>query len=213
MERDLNMGYHHIYNVASIDAESARIKNGNATFVNATDADANTIYFSSGANLDGADVSIGDLRVSGDMSGFKNVYADNINGNKHTTVGRIITDRATITKSVNIANNLTLKSDTSRTISGFTGISANSVVVPYISAEEMIFYENFGLTVSGELLMSTTAPLKIGNWVFPSTKPPAFSSFTLSRAELPRAPSRNDFSALIRSGWMGATQTIISTID
>ncbi len=213
MGRDLNMARHHIYNVATIDADSARVKNGNAVFVNATDIIANTVYFSSGANFDNADVSVGDMRVSGDMSGFKNVYADNINGNKYTTAGRIITDRATITNAVNVANDLILKSDSSRTISGFTGISANSVVAPYISAEEMIFYDNFGLTISGELLMSTTSPLKIGNWVFPSTKPPAFTTFSVSRATLPDMPSRNGFADIMRSGWMGNVQTIISTID
>lgn len=213
MERDLDMARHHVYNVATASAKSARIKNGNATFVDTDSATANTIYFSSGANIDGIDVSVGNLRVSGDMSGFRNVYADNINGDKFTTTGRIITDRATILDSVNVSGDFIVKSDSTRTISGFTGISVNSVATPYISTEEMIFYENFGLTVSGELLMSTTPPLKIGNWVFQSTKPPAFSKFELSRGTLPTAPSRNAFSPLIRSGWMGNIQTTISTIN
>jgi len=213
MERDLDMARHHVYNVATASAKSARIKNGNATFVDTDSATANTIYFSSGANIDGTDVSVGNLRVSGDMSGFRNVYADNINGDKFTTTGRIITDRATILDSVNVSGDFIVKSDSTRTISGFTGISVNSVATPYISTEEMIFYENFGLTVSGELLMSTTPPLKIGNWVFQSTKPPAFSKFELSRGTLPTAPSRNAFSPLIRSGWMGNIQTTISTIN
>ena len=213
MERDLDMARHHVYNVATASAKSARIKNGNATFVDTDSATANTIYFSSGANIDGTDVSVGNLRVSGDMSGFRNVYADNINGDKFTTTGRIITDRATILDSVNVSGDFVIKSDSTRTISGFTVISASSVAAPYISTEEMIFYENFGLTVSGELLMSTTPPLKIGDWVFQSTKPPAFSKFELSRGALPSAPSRNAFSPLIRSGWMGNIQTTISTIN
>ena len=213
MERDLDMARHHVYNVATASAKSARIKNGHETFVNTDSATANTIYFSSGANIDGTDVSVGNLRVSGDMSGFRNVYADNINGDKFTTTGRIITDRATILDSVNVSGDFVIKSDSTRTISGFTVISASSVAAPYISTEEMIFYENFGLTVSGELLMSTTPPLKIGDWVFQSTKPPAFSKFELSRGALPSAPSRNAFSPLIRSGWMGNIQTTISTIN
>lgn len=213
MERDLDMAHHHVYNVATASAKSARIKNGNTTFVDADIATADTIYFSSGANLDGADVSMGAVRVSGDMSGFRNVFADNINGSKYTTTGHIITDRATISDSINISGDFVLKSDSSRTISGFTGISANSVSAPFISAEEMIFYDNFGLTVSGELLMSTTPPLKIGNWIFQSTKPPAFSRLELSRGILPSAPSRYTFSPLIRSGWMGTVQPKISTID
>lgn len=203
MMRDLDMAHHHIYNVATMGAESARVKNGRTVFIESDDIVANTVYFSSGANLDGEEVHIGDLRVSGDMSGFRNVYADNINGRGYTTSGRIVADRATVLDTVNVANDLVLKSDSSRTISGFTGISANSVVAPFISAQEIIFYDNFGLTVSGELLMSTNSPIKIGNWVFPSTKPPQFSKFTLSRATLPPAPSSRDFREIMRSGWRG----------
>ena len=213
MLRDLDMARHHVYNVATLSGKSARIKNGTTSFVNAADATATTMYFSSGANIDGSDVSIGNIRVSGDMSGFRNVYADNINGSKYTTTGRIITDNAAILETINVSGNLNLKSDSARTISGFTGITANSVAVPYVAAEEMIFYENFGLTVSGELLMSTTPPLRIGNWSFQSTKPPEFSKFTLSRGKIPTAPSRNDFSPLMRRGWTGGVQTKISTID
>ena len=213
MDRDLDMAHHHVYNVATLDAESVRAKKGDTTFINADLAAANTIYYSSGANIDGADISIGNMRVSGDTSGFRNVYADNINGNKFTTTGRIITDRATVTESVNVSGDFVVKSDSARTINGFTGISVNSVATPFISAEEMIFYENFGLTVSGELLMSTTPPLKIGDWTFQSTKPPAFSKLELSRGQLPSAPSQNAFAPLMRTGWTGTVQTIISTID
>ena len=155
MERDLDMARHHVYNVATASAKSARIKNGNATFVDTDSATANTIYFSSGANIDGTDVSVGNLRVSGDMSGFRNVYADNINGDKFTTTGRIITDRATILDSVNVSGDFVIKSDSTRTISGFTVISASSVAAPYISTEEMIFYENFGFLKSMLLIQNT----------------------------------------------------------
>ena len=101
----------------------------------------------------------------------------------------------------NIANNLTLKSDTSRTISAFTGITAHSLNTSYISTEEIIFYENFGLTISGELLMSTTSPIKIGSWVFPSLTPPKFSVLNLQRATLPVAPISKDFSVIMSKGW------------
>lgn len=201
MERDLDMGHHHIYNAAGVNAESVYVKNAKSIFVNAADLTAKTVYFRSGANIDGTDVLIGDLRVSGDMSGFKNVSADNLNGHKYTTTGRVVADRVTITDNVNVADDLVIKADGARTISGFTGINANSVVAPYISAEEMVFLENFGLTVSGELLMSTTPPIRFGNWVFQSTKPPQFSSLTLSRAARPQMPVHSMFNALIRSGW------------
>ena len=65
----------------------------------------------------------------------------------------------------------------------------------------MMFYDNFGLTVSGELLMSTTPPLRIGNWVFPSTKPPAFSEFEISRAKTPDAITHSEFNDIIKTGW------------
>ncbi|MDW3024316.1 MAG: hypothetical protein R8N50_01350 [Alphaproteobacteria bacterium] len=213
MERNLDMAYHHVYNVATADAKSVYAKNGNTSFVTTNAASSGTMYFASGAKIDGADVLINDLRVSGDMLGFRDVYANSINGNKYTTSGRIIADKATVLGSINVSSDLVIKSDSSRTISGFTGISASSVSVPFISAEEIIFRDDFGLTISGELLMSTTPPLWVGDWAFQSTKPPAFKRFNLSRADVPSAPSRNAFSPLISSGWMGATQTIISTID
>ena len=201
MERDLDMAHHHVYNVATLMAESARIKNSNIAFLNADDVTAKTIYFKYGANIDSTDVSIGDLRVSGDMTGFKNVVADNLNGNKYTTQGRIISDNITVTDEVNVAGDLLIKPSGSNTIKGFTAINAHSVAVPYISAEEMVFLENFGLTVSGELLMSTTPPIKFGNWAFHSTRPPQFESLTLSRATRPGMPSQGVFNLIIQSGW------------
>lgn len=201
MERDLNMARHHIYNIASLGAESARINNANATFVNSPDVLADTIYFSSGANLDGEDAYIGSIRVTGDLSGFRNIYADNLNGRGFTTDGRIVTDRAAITGSVNVSNNFILKSDSSRSIGGFSGISASTVLVPYIMTEEILFYDNFGLTISGELLMSTVAPLKIGNWGFPSLVPPFFKKFTLTRAAVPEFTTRGEFDALLGDDW------------
>ena len=201
MKRDLNMAFHNIYNVATISAESAKIKNTNTIFLESDDVMASTVYFQSGANMDGQDVHINSLRVTDDMSGFRNIYAKNLNGSGFTTGGRIITDRATITNSVNVSNDLVLKSDSSRTISSFVGITASTVLAPFVSTEEIIFYDNFGLTISGELLMSTTSPLKIGNWVFPSTKPPLFTEFTLSRATLPKKVSGREFEALIKDDW------------
>ena len=145
------------------------------------------------------------MRVTGDISGFRNIYADTLNGNTYTTSGRIITDRATVLDSVNIGNRLTLKSDASRTISGFTGIVAHTVKTSYVSTEEIIFYDNFGLTVSGELLMSTTAPIRIGGWTFPSLTPPRFSVLNLSRATIPSAPTKDEFSAIMSADWQTIT--------
>lgn len=201
MMRDFDMGGYNVFDVATVSAQSADINNAAATFVTSNDVSAQSIYFSSGANVDGQEVRFGSLRVTGDMNGFRNITALNVNGGGYTTNGRIIADRTKIVNSVNVANNLNLKSSTTRSISSFIGITASSVVAPYISADEMMFYNNFGLTVSGELLMSTTAPLKIGSWSFTSSKPPQFSEFVLSRASLPMATDKSEFAPLMDSGW------------
>lgn len=213
MERDLNMGGYNVYNIATVLADSAKVANANAFFVNADDVTAENVYFSSGANMDGGDVFINDMRVSGDITGFKNISADKLNGNGYTTLGRVITDRATVTDSINVSRDFVLKSDSTKTVSGFTGISTGTVVAPFLSTEEIIFYENFGLTVSGELLMSTTAPLQIGRWVFPSTTPPQFSKFNITRATMPSMPSKNEFDDIIKSGWqsVGMEQSVLPT--
>ena len=217
MERDLDTNGHHIYNVATIDADAVKARNVTTPFVNATNATTENTFFRAGANIDGTNTSINNIRVTGDMSGFKNINTTNLNGAAHTTQGNIITERATITDEINVANDLILKTDSTRTISGFTGINTHSVLTPFISANEMIFYENFGLTISGELLVSTTPPLKIGDWVFPSTKPPMFSKFNLSRGKIPNKINASDVGEIMKNGWQQTTiQTTpvqISTID
>ena len=201
MLRDLNMNNNRIYDVGTIIAKSAKINNATSQFIEASRLVADTLYFSSGANLDGEQAIFDSIRVTGDISGFRNIYASTLNGNKYTTSGSIIADKATVVNSVNVGNNLTIKSDTSRTISGFTGIVAHDVVTSYVSAEEIIFYDNFGLTVSGELLMSTTAPLKIGSWTFPSLTPPKFSELYLSRSTIPAMPNSEEFGVIMTSDW------------
>lgn len=201
MQRDLNMGGYNVYDVGTVMAESAKIKNTTANFIESASVMADTVYFSSGANMDGGNSYVGSMRVTGDITGFRNITADNLNGAKYTTHGRIISDRATVTNSVNVANDFILKSDSSRTIGGFTAITANSLTTSYVSAEEMIFYDNFGLTISGELLVSTTSPVKIGSWVFPSTTPPKFIQLSLSRAQMPPAPNKDEFGVIMGSGW------------
>lgn len=220
MQRDLDMAKHHVYNVATLNGKSIKARNANVTFIDTKDIVANSVYFSSGANLNNDESIFGSVRVTGDISGFRNIYADNLNGRGYTTSGRIVTDRATIVNSVNVANDFSLKSDSTRTISAFTGITVNSVLTPYISAEEMIFYDNFGLTVSGELLMSTSSPLKIGNWTFLPNKFPTFKTLNLSRASRPPMPTSNEFDAITRNGWQKTDvnvtppfqQTYVSTI-
>lgn len=201
MQRDLDMGGNEISDVGSVIANSAKIQNTNVTFVDIEDLYSNSVYFSSGANMDGANVNINSLRVTGDTTGFKNIVADTFNNKGHTTTGRIITDKATINNKIDVSKDFVLKSDSVRTISGFTVMSANSAFVPFVSTDEMIFYNNYGLTVTGELLLSSNAPLKIGNWSFPSNNLPTFRQFTLSRANINPAPTSRDFPAMYNSAW------------
>ena len=204
MLRDLNMGGNNIFNVGGVQSKTVEIRNLATQFIEVGNIMSDAIYFSSGATLYGDTANIENLRVTGDVSGFRNIYADTLNGEKYTTRGSIITDRATINNSVNISNNFILKSDEARTISGFTGIIAHSVDTSSISAEEIVFYEDFGLTVSGELLMSTTAPLRIGSWTFPSLTPPSFYYLELSRAKIPSLPPANEFGIILSEGWQTA---------
>ena len=201
MMRDLNMGGYNIYDIGGIFASAARIKDITSTFVTSDDLTAQTIYFSNGANMIGNNVSIGSLRVTDDIIGFRNIYANKLNTGGYTTTGRVLADRATVTDSLNVSGNMNLKSDSVRTISGFAGIKVGTVYTPFISTNEIVFYENFGLTVSGELMMSTNSPIKFGSWSFPSVTPPSFVELNLSRVQIPRAPQPDEFGALMSSGW------------
>lgn len=209
MLRDLDMGMHNVFGVGTSVAKSAKMFNTTSAFLDTQELLASNVYFSSGANVEGSDFYIGDMRVTGDVTGFRNLVANSLNGSGYTTKGRVITDRATISNSVNVSGDFVLKSDTSRTVSGFTGITANSVATPFISAQEIMFYDNFGLTVSGELLMSTTSPLKIGDWRFPSTRPPFFNNFKLSRGATLSVPSASEFNKIISAGWQSTDVVVL----
>lgn len=201
MLRNLNMGGKDLLNVGTLDAENVSVKNINATFVKAQDVDADAVYFSSGANLQGNDAIIDTIRALGDISGFRSITANNLNGNNFSNSGAIIADRATIKRSVRIGNLFKLRSSSNRTISAFTAISSNTVSTPYVSATDMVFYGDFGLTVSGELLMSQIAPIKIGSWTFPSNQMPKFSEFKLGRAKINETPDKSEFDAIMSSDW------------
>ena len=201
MFRNLNMGGKDILNVGTLDADAVSAKNTNATFVRVNDAYADSIYFSSGANIQGTYATLDTIRALGDISGFSNITADNLNGNSFSNVGTIIADKATVKKSVRIGNLFKIKSSTSRTISSFTAISSNSVYAPYVNAGDMIFYGDFGITVSGELLVSGVAPLKIGNWSFPSNQMPKFTNFKLGHAKISPTPNKDEFNVIMSSDW------------
>lgn len=201
MQRDLHMNNFNIFNADDIDAVSAKIIDVDSVFLESDIVDANSVYFSSGANMNSASISIGSMRVTGDTNGFKMISADKLNGDKYTTNGRLIVDRATIGNSLNVAGNLVLKSTSAKSVSGFSGVSMNKLLTPYLSTTDLVFFENFGITVSGELLLSGKAPLKIGSWVFPTVTPPSFSKFILTRGTMPSVPDSDEFKKITSKNW------------
>lgn len=201
MMRNLNMGNFNIYSIGTTIAKTGKMIESSAAFTEVKDLATSSAYFTSGANMDGNGVQVGSMRVSGDITGFRTINAKKLNKDGFSTTGSIISDRATIKNSVNVGRNLNIKSDTTRTVSGFSGIVAHSLAAPYVSADEMYFGNNFGLTVSGELLMSTTPPLRIGSWTFPGTTPPRFVQFELTRAKVPATPDSKEFDIIMKNGW------------
>lgn len=201
MQRNLHMNNFNVFNASKIDGLSAKIIDVDAVFLESDVVDANSVYFNAGANMSSENITLNSMRVTGDTSGFRLIKADKLNGDKYTTSGKLIVDRATVTNSVNVAGNLILKSSSGKSVSGFSGISMNKLLTPYLSATDLVFFENFGITVSGELLLAGTAPLKIGNWVFPSTTPPSFSKLTLTRASVPPVPDADEFNKIMGQDW------------
>ena len=201
MQRNLHMNNFNVFNAAKIDGLSAKIIDVDSVFLESDVVDAKSVYFTSGANMNSDSITMTSMRVTGDTSGFRLIKADKLNSDRYTTSGKLIVDRATIGNSVNVAGNLILKSSSGRSVSGFSGISVNKLLTPYLSATDLVFFENFGITVSGELLLAGTAPLKIGSWAFPSTTPPTFSKLTLTRATVPPVPDADEFNKLIEQDW------------
>lgn len=201
MQRNLHMNNFDLFNVADVKSLSAKISDVDAVFLNADVVDADTVYFSSGANMNTNNITIGSMRVTGDTSGFRKIVADKLNGNKYVTSGKLIVDSATVGNSVNVAGNLILKANSAQTITGFNGISASKLLTPYLFATEMVFRDNFGITVSGELLLSGQTPLQIGAWGFPTNIPPSFSRFILTRASIPSVPDIHEFKNITSKNW------------
>ena len=76
MERDLDMNGHHIYNVASVVADSVKTRNLVTPFINADDMSGENIFFTAGATMDGNNVFIDNIRVTGDIVQQKNRAQD-----------------------------------------------------------------------------------------------------------------------------------------
>ena len=206
MQRTLNMGRFNVLHVGTVSGESAKISEASTSFVESNEATAMSAYFTQGAVMDGSVSKIGLLRVTGDMIGFRMINTRRLNDSGFSNNGSIITDRATIKNSVNVGRNLTLKADSARTITGFSGIVAHSLAVPFLLVGELDFHNNFGITVSGELLMAATSPLKIGSWMYPAANPPRLSRLVLSRANIPAQPNSKEFDKIIGKEWQSLSR-------
>jgi hypothetical protein len=211
MARDLSVGGNIVYNIGEIIGESARITNATVFFANADVATARELVFPSGANMDPSNSRFRTIRVIGDIVGFRNFAARRLTGRGGTgnwaRQGSIIADRANISDSVHVGENLYIRTNSARTISGFSGATAHSVFTPYLSTEQLSFAPGFGITISSELMSSSSGvPLKLGAWSFPSNSMPRMNKLILGRRgnadiALETAVPKDDFIKLISDGW------------
>ena len=210
MLRPMSLGGHTVYNIGAAIADSIRVADASALFADASVARATELQFPSGANLDPSGAMFGSVRVLGDITGFRNIAAGGLSGRGAGTwarQGSVIADKAAVSDSVHVGGNLYVKSDVTRTISGFSGLVAHSVYVPFLSTQELAFLGGFGLTVSSELMMSgTDSPLKLGSWIFPSLNMPKLNGLVLHRfgggdIAAAAAISQNEFKPITDSGW------------
>jgi hypothetical protein len=200
MQRDLNLGGFDFRDIGTIASESLKFNDASVALLATDTAAADSVYFNRGATMDGGAAKLGIVRVSGDMTGFRTVTAPRVNNAGFGTDGSVTTDRATVTRKVNIGNDLILKSNSVRMISGFAGMTVHSLMVPFLMSDEIFFMDTFGLTVSAELLLSYDGPLKLGAWRFPSGKP-KFTALNLSRGEIAAAPDTKEFDSIMGRGW------------
>ncbi|MDR1207111.1 MAG: hypothetical protein LBK26_01715 [Rickettsiales bacterium] len=210
MERDLNMGRRNLVDIDALHSLSLDSKMAAAWFANADIFDAADAVFPNGANIDPSDAMFNYLKVSGDVLGFRNIETNRFEGagisSNWSSQGNMIADRASIADAVHVGRNLTLRTTSARTVSGFSVISAYSASVPFISADQMHFANGFGITISSELAGGySSGPLKLGNWSFPSSSNPRFSALVLKKSGgdvlNKTAINETEYNKILGSGW------------
>ncbi|MCL2538354.1 MAG: hypothetical protein FWE52_02680 [Alphaproteobacteria bacterium] len=210
MERDLLMGRRSLRNVDDARAGMLDSKHVSAWFVNSESATFDDAIFQSGTVMNPTDATIQNLRVSGDITGFRSISANEFRGTGGTqswpAQGQIIADRATITDALHVGRNLHFRAAYSGSLSGFAEISAYSVSVPYLSATNLRFGDGFGVSVSSELTFGGV-PLRLGQWSFPTSPAPRFNSLVLRSAgaaqnipEFSNVPVA-EFAKILNKGW------------
>ncbi|MCL2017780.1 MAG: hypothetical protein FWG80_03355 [Alphaproteobacteria bacterium] len=214
MERDLLMSRNNLVDADAVDASVLDSKMISAWFATADMFMTEDAVFPDGASLDGTNAEFSSIRATGDVIGFRNITALRMEGSggrgaaggvqNWSSQGNIVADRTTIENAVHVGRNLNLKSSFSAIVSGFSGVTAHSLAVPFVSTEYLRFADGFGLSISNELSASydSTGPLRFGNWSFPSATAPKFSGLVLRKSggsATVQAP--NGFDKIIGKGW------------
>ncbi len=214
MRRDLDMAKNSISDVGKITAQTINATSAKSWFVNSPKIITNEVFFPDGMTIDASKAEFGSITVNGDVSGFRKIKADKLKhiGTSSTatwaTKGNIIADSVNINGPVHVQRDMTVRSESARTITGFAGIRAQAVATPFLSADTLIFQSGYGITISSDLLYSSSSdPVTIGSWTFPSTNGPEFSELVLkkiSNEEFGKSlatPNSQYFSPLMTSGW------------
>ncbi|MDR2268559.1 MAG: hypothetical protein LBD94_00030 [Rickettsiales bacterium] len=200
MKRDLSMGNRSIANADVIAAQKLTSMDLDAYLARALMISANSLYFTNGLNLNPGQSRIPSIRANGDVIGFRNFWTDSFS----SPSGAMTTDRASIAKKLTVSKKFEVKSPYSRTVSGFAGVSAGNVKTAYLDTTNLTFMPGFGLTVSSELLYSSTPPIKLGSWTFPNSggAGPKFNSLKLQNlGNKNLATGIPDFSKILKEGW------------
>ncbi|MDR0803690.1 MAG: hypothetical protein LBO08_01185 [Rickettsiales bacterium] len=187
MLRDFNLGGFDLYDIAAAAGKVLESASATANFAAAENLIADIAYFNNGADIGVDGASIGIIRVRGDTTGLRNIYAKKfqgtgLNGN-WSSGGSVISDKTVVSEKLNVSGNLSVKSGAARTISGIAGMSVHSVYTPYLFATELYFAAGFGMVVSSELIASSAyTPIKLGNWSFPTSSYPKLKSLVLRQS-------------------------------
>jgi type II secretory pathway pseudopilin PulG len=214
MWRDLSMGKNDISDVGTLWAQTLNASSGEVWFAETPEVRTTEVFFPEGATIDASKAELSNVNVSGDIAGFRKITAARLKGigvlagSVWSGRGHIIADGASIAEEIHIQRDLNVKSDTAQTISGFAGINANSLATSYLSADRLIFADGFGMTISSELMYSTSlSPIRLGGWGFPSDTGPSFSSLVLTKAgagdlsEKLTPTNPDEFAPITMSGW------------
>lgn len=214
MRRDLNMAKHSIFDIGKITAQTLNATNSNLWFIETPHIQTSEIYFPEGASIDASKAIFGSINVNGDVNGLRKITAGKLKGSgvlagaQWSSRGDVVADSVNVNGPVNVQRDMVVRAETARSISGFAGVRANSVATPYIFADQMFFASGYGITISSELLYSTSGvPIKLGSWGFPSSSSPKFSTLTLYKSsgkelgEVLGVPNTKDVAQIMKSGW------------